>query len=156
LKVKSLILSKSKVSVDRYIYAGSSGKHTDILIPDFDVILFLNNQLPPFSNVLHEWTTILKQEEGRLIAEGSIKTLAFSLKLKLPLEDWKLMYFLISKHITRPRRGKRLYGLQKCGVQGHINDQNQQSFSSSSSESQIGFMKDHSEFTHQVSSTQNQ
>jgi len=160
-KVKSLILSKSEFSVHRYFYAGSSGKHTDILVPDFDVILFLNNELPPFNNVLDEWTTILKREEGQLIAKGSIKTTKFSVQFEVNTPQGRLEVDvlpaanLVSGHIERPRRGRRLYGLQKCGVQGHINHENQKSLSSSLSESQVQFMKDQSEFTHQVS-TQNQ
>jgi len=152
--VKSLISSKSKFSVNRHFYAGSSGKHTDILIPDFDVILFLNNQLPPFKNVLSDWTTILKQEEGRLIAKGSIKTTKFSVQFEVNTPQGRLEVDVLPAanlvNIERPPRGRGLYGLQKCGVQGYINYQNQKSLSSSLSESQVQFMKDQSEFTHQV------
>jgi len=116
----------------------------------------LNKELPPFNKVLDEWTTILKREEGRLIARGSIKTTNICVQFEIETPQGRLEVDvlpaanLVSKYIERPPRGRRLYGLQKCGVQGHINDENQQSFSSSLSESQIGFMKDQSEFTHQV------
>jgi len=98
----------------------------------------------------------LQQEEGKSIAKGSIKTTTICVQFEFETLQGRLKVNvlpaanLISGRIQRPPQGRRLYGLQKSGVQGPITHENQQSFSSSLSESQIGFMKDQNEFTHQV------
>jgi len=57
---------------------------------------------------------------------------------------------LIPKHIQPRPGGKQLAGMQKSCAQGLITGRNYNSFSSSLCEFQISFMKDQTEFTHQV------
>jgi len=153
-------MRESRFSIDRCIFAGSFGKHTDILIPDFDVVFFINiinNHHPPFAKVLDEWHGILVNEEGRLIVDGSLKKTEISLQFEIETEEGRLQVDvlpaanLIPKHIQPRPGGKQLAGMQKSCAQGLINRQNHTSFSSSLCEFQILFMKDQSPFTHQVS-----
>jgi len=49
--------------IDRVKYAGSIGKHTEVMCADFDVVLFLNDKDADFGEVLNEWQSILEDNK---------------------------------------------------------------------------------------------
>lgn len=52
---------KSKYKIDRFAFAGSFGKRTNIAQSDADCVFFVNNQEPPFDEVLKEFDRICNQ-----------------------------------------------------------------------------------------------
>jgi len=150
--MKTLLLQKSRFRIDRGIYAGSIGKHTEVMSPDFDVVLFVNDQQPPFDEVKDDWEDILLlNDEFLKIDPNSIKQTPISVQFKMGFIEVDL---LPAVNLVPPNQRPNLDGRKLAEVQLQqatgITEENANMFSSTLSESQIYFMKDQSEFTHQV------
>jgi len=151
--VKKLLLRRSRYTVDRAIYGGSVGKHTESISADFDVVLFLNDEKHPFDDVLTEWEQILMMNEGDIqIDEDLIKKTRHSIHFTLKNQQVDVDLLPATNFVPRHLKvsGEDLAKVQNAGVTKVMSPHNYKALSSSLSESQIYFMKKQSEFTHQV------
>jgi len=138
--VKNLLQKKSKYSIDRVIYAGSIGKHTEIMSPDFDVVLFVNNQQPPFNDVLDDWEDILLlHDECLKIDPNSIKKTKISVQFTIGFIEVDLLPAanLVPPHQRQNLDGRKLAGVQLQKATALMTERNARSYSSSLTESQI-------------------
>lgn len=143
--------AKSKAPIDRVLYAGSIGKSTEIMVPDVDLVVLINGELPKYKDVLSDWEDILLMNESLKVDPDSIKQTGISLQFKF-LDNGIEVDLLPGTNFVSGRQpgGQRLAQSQQSGAMNNMNPWNYRDFSSSLSESQIGFMKDQSEFAHQV------
>src|SRR4051812_33175190 len=65
------LTANSKYAIDRYRYAGSVGKHTEIMCPDYDVVVFINEIQPPFDKVLEDFEDVLILHGEGLKVDGN-------------------------------------------------------------------------------------
>jgi hypothetical protein len=145
------LLDKKNGKVARKIYAGSEGKSTDILSPDFDVVIFLNNKHPPFEDVLDDFENILTLNSSKIKSE-SLKQTKISLQFQfengmevdlLPATNFVKEHDKRDNHIQQSESVKKLT----------VDPKKARAYSSSLGESQVQFMKERSAFTHQVRSS---
>lgn len=80
LQIFKLIQLKSKFKVGHVCIAGSTGKKTTIITSDIDCVLFINNELPLFEDVLDEWKDILTMTDSYQIRD--VHTTKYSLQFK--------------------------------------------------------------------------
>jgi len=138
--------------------AGSIGKHTEIKIPDFDMVCFLNDTSPSqFTEVMEHWEDILLMNDNNAslkIDQGSIQKSGTSFQFKIGQVDVDLLPAanMVPKDKRLPSLGgRKLAEAQLKEVSAVIMDEKtSQAYSSSLSESQVYFMKDQSPLAHQV------
>ncbi|CAL8144657.1 unnamed protein product [Orchesella dallaii] len=65
-KVFETLVQHSTYSLDSFHFGGSFGKKTDVIEPDLDLVVLINNCHPPLNNVLHHFEQILRSNEDPL------------------------------------------------------------------------------------------
>jgi len=153
-KVEELLKKEPKYSIARIAHAGSLGKGTEIMAPDFDVVVFLNNEYPPFkAELLKEWATLLANNDKQLVL---MKTEDTSLKFKFTGSGVKVDLLPATNFVSGVQQGvggREKALLQRDGALKHIANQAtavQNWYAGSLSESQVEFMKEQSAFTHEL------
>lgn len=151
-----VLKKKSRFLVDRVFIGGSVGKHTDVISPDFDCVLFINDELPLFEDVIDDFEDILLLNESLQIKEGTIKATKSSLAFTLPggfTVDLLPAANLVPYHNNNMNvTNADLAEAQRVQVLNRIrlNPKNAQIYSSSLAEAQSEFMKTFDGFTHQL------
>jgi hypothetical protein len=139
--------------IDRIYFGGSVGKSTAIISPDFDCTVFVNEEQPPFAEVLDEFEDILLMSDGLKIVPNTIKTTRYS--LQFVLEGGYEVDLLPAANLVKLGSGPRastedIGELQRGKVLQKImgNPKEGKFYSSSLAETQINFMKDQDAFCH--------
>jgi hypothetical protein len=139
--------------IDRIYFGGSVGKSTAIVSPDFDCTVFVNQEQPPFAEVLDEFENILLKSDGLKIVPNTIKTTRYS--LQFGLEGGYEVDLLPAANLVKldaelRTRNEDVGELQRGKVIQKImeNPNEGKFYSSSLAETQINFMKDQDAFCH--------
>jgi len=126
---------------------------------DFDVVLFLTDKNANFGEVLNEWQRILKDNKDIRIFKDQFSKSDICLQFCLKSETGNIAVdllpaynFVNKKEVPRSGSRKKKYiALQAKNCQKIMDKDNHSQYSSSLSESQVEFIKQQNEFTHQVS-----
>lgn len=63
-QIIKLIQTRSKFDIGRVCISGSSGKKTTVISSDIDVVLFINDETPRFTDVLEDFENILTMTDS--------------------------------------------------------------------------------------------
>jgi len=143
--------------IDRVRYAGSIGKHTEVMCADFDVVLFLNDKSPNIGEVLKEWEKILENQKDIPIVKDRFTRSDICLQFSLESTTGNIAvdllpaYNFVNRKTFAHSRRKKCIQVQAENVMEIMDKENHSRYSSSLSEFQVGFIKQQNEFTHQVS-----
>lgn len=144
-QIKKELEANSQYKISQTILAGSYGKKTDIIGSDIDIVVFIQNKLPPFDNVLIEFEDILKRSEKRVT---KIKRTRYSLQFNIDNYEFDLLPatdFVSEPNISAERKFilQRRRTLEEMARTG-----NEYGFSSSLAFATVKFMKKQSSFVH--------
>lgn len=146
-QIFKLIQQKSKFKVGRVCIAGSTGKKTTIMASDVDLVIFINNELPLFKDVLNEWEDILTLNEI-----SNVHKTKFSIQFNVCGLEFDMLPAV--NFITGIQAdGDTLIDIQQQRVLAHIAKDPKKygySFSSSLADASIRFMGRQSGFVHEM------
>lgn len=146
LQIFKIIQQKSKFRVGRVCIAGSTGKKTTIKNSDIDLVLFINNELPLFEDVLVEWKNILTDNTHSYQIKD-IRTTKYSIQFNA----WGFEFDILPA--VNFSVGNLSIELQQERVLAHIAknpEKYRYSYSSSLADASIRFMEQQSGFVHEI------
>jgi len=121
-------------------YGGSIGKNTDVQAPDFDIVMKINDRLPPFTSVLNSFQRTLQQQANILnIKPHTIRLTPFSIQFSFT-NGMAVDLLPASAQLTEEQVLQQMKGSRK----------NRRYYNSSLVEQQVDFMKQQSAFAHAV------
>lgn len=84
-----MLQRRSYFKVGQICIAGSAGKNTTIYNSDVDCVLFINDQQPPFKDILEDFENILSMTDSFLIRDVSLTR--YSIRLKADNFDFDIL-----------------------------------------------------------------
>lgn len=132
--------------------AGSTGKKTTIIDSDMDIVLFINDERPPFKDVLDDFENILIIKEDNSLKIRNIKATPFSIHFKAMSFEFD---FLPAANFTKGLQldGDLLIDIQQEKVLEKIKEhpkENCYMYSNSLADAAIRFMKQQSGFVNEI------
>lgn len=150
LQIFKLLKRKSKFDVGRVCIAGSSGKKTTIIGSDIDCVLFINEELPPFKDVLEDFENILTMTDSYDIRE--VHKTEYSLQFKslgFEFDVLPAVNFTVGLQVG----GDELIDIQQQCVLEHIERDPERygySYSSSLADAAVRFMERQNGFVNEM------
>lgn len=150
LQIFELIQRKSKFNVGRVCIAGSTGKKTTIISSDIDCVLFINEKLPPFKDVLEDFENILIMTDSYDIRD--VRKTKYSLQFKSLGFDFDILpavNFTVGLQVD----GDKLIDIQQQRVLKYIKQDPERygySFSSSLADAAVRFMERQNGFVNEM------
>lgn len=150
LQIFILIKQRSKFKVGRVCIAGSTGKKTTIMGSDIDGVLFINDELPPFEDVLDDWEDILTMTDSYQIQDVRKKTFSINFKaFDFEFDILPAANFIVGIQADRDT----LIDMQQQRVLAHIAKDPKKygySYSSSLADASIRFMERQNGFVNEM------
>lgn len=146
----NVLKQKSKFDVGRVCIAGSAGKKTTIIDSDIDCVLFINNELPLFEEVLKDWEDILTMTDSFNVRD--VRTTKYSIQFKALKFDFDILP-AVNFTVDIQAGGDTQIDIQRQRVLAHIEKDPKKygySYSSSLADSSVRFMNRQSGFVHEM------
>ncbi|CAL8144663.1 unnamed protein product [Orchesella dallaii] len=137
--VFNTLLTYSKCSLDNFDIGGSFGKKTDVIHPDLDLVVLVNNCEPPLDDILNHFQNILQENERTLqIIPNRYKQTELSLNFSFTNG---ITVDLIPAAKIEPHETKRVFKEMKHHKYAYF-------YNPSFVKDQIAFMDSQDAFTH--------
>lgn len=134
----------------RVVIAGSTGKKTTIISSDVDCVLFVNDELPQFKDVLEDWENILNMTDSYNLRDVRLTKYSIQFKaLNFEFDILPAVNFTVGIQADRDT----LINIQQQRVLAQIKKDPKKygySYSSSLADASVRFMERQSGFVHEM------
>lgn len=151
-QIAEVLKTNSNYDIDRFSFAGSFGKRTNVLKSDADCVFFINNEKPPFNKVVEEFYEICSRPEVKNLFH------TYDIRLNRNSVNFKIngleMDVVIAANLVKDcKKGQSLAHIQQREVLQQIKlDPTEYNYlySSSLAEATVYFMKTRVGFANEI------
>ncbi|XP_037052323.1 uncharacterized protein LOC119085891 [Bradysia coprophila] len=151
-RIVEVLKTNSSYDIDRFMFAGSFGKRTNVLQSDADCVFFINNENPPYDKVITEFYAICNRPE----VKNSFNSYVVEMKrnsINFKINGLEMDVVIATNFVNHLKKGQSLAHVQQKEVLQLIKlnpTENCYKYSTSLAEATVYFMKTRVSFANEM------